>query len=615
MGNGNAPFRLGLLIFLLLLSLAAVDLAGAEEDGPVVRITWPNEGETLYAGPTSLLYKVPVKGRIEGITEDPASVEVRLDVFRGEEQIGPSLRTTPASDGSFTFKVTVNPHGTRREFEIAFSDCGTACHSEGQMALQPGQLRLEVTATGPNGRQSVAVRHVTVDVSGQATVPVQVLVDGEPAAGVTVSAATRVYLWRARYGSGVTGVDGQAEVSVEALGQAPTTYLFRVDPTLVDGVLYEGADSARVVLPPGARSAPSITLTATGRRGTISGQVQGDEAATIHAVRPADGSTMAMEATASGAFSFEDVPIDRYRLTAGGPVASVDLTADPVANDVTLPTGSEPAPVAILAEDETGARLPFAWATSDGESGIAHPRSGAIRLANAGAGASLMVHAPGYFSQAQVVSGDLPLRVALSRRPETRLLPWGDGRLVLPAGSRFEMDGRMITLEQGWIWGEGADAAPFTVATPAASVTIATGNFALEVLSSDRGWLYLFDGAATVRRNDDPPVVVEGGQMVNLWRGEGLRPVSYDPVAVAVLAPEGAPSWMPAVWERELRAQLRDRLARAGIGIAQVITFVTYSLALLAALASPLLAVYVWRRWRPAGERAAGWETGADVDG
>ena len=43
-----------------------------------------------------------------------------------------------------------------------------------------------------------------------------------------------------------------AQVRVEALSQAPTHYVLRVEPTVVDGVLFESVAPVSVTVPPGA---------------------------------------------------------------------------------------------------------------------------------------------------------------------------------------------------------------------------------------------------------------------------------------------------------------------------------------------------------------------------
>ena len=106
---------------LALLFLVSIKTTTAQSGDLAVELEWPNEDETLYAGPSSLLYKIPIKGWISTSTFSPADIKVRLEVFEGFELIG-SLETIPDGDGRFQFFTTVNPRGSSEEFTIAFND-------------------------------------------------------------------------------------------------------------------------------------------------------------------------------------------------------------------------------------------------------------------------------------------------------------------------------------------------------------------------------------------------------------------------------------------------------------------------------------------------------------
>ncbi|HSM55641.1 MAG TPA: carboxypeptidase regulatory-like domain-containing protein [Candidatus Sulfomarinibacteraceae bacterium] len=613
----------GVALGVLLLWLAPTVAHAQDGDSALsVMIEWPNEGETFYAGPSSLLYKVPIKGRVESETHEPDEIAVQLDVFHGDELIGTLLHDLDEG-GGFEFQVTVNPHGSTEQFTIGFYDCGLLCHSEGEMPLRPGHLRLLVTATARDGAEASATRQVTVDVAQTATVPVDVVLDGEQVAvaDVTVSAATRVYLWRARFGSGLSDSEGRAEVAVEALSQAPTEYVFRVEPTVVDGVLYEGLAPETVRLPPGAESAPPITLAVTSRRGSIAGSLSsaavvpgGTE---VWAIRLPDGAAFRTEINEEGRFQFSDLPVDEYLVTLDhaallqsgwqSPPHTLDL-AQELEAEATLALAQLPGvPLQGVIRDESGLPLPFAWVDvrDSGATAATTPDDGRFTLGGLQREPTTVTfQAPGHYARAQVVeaqSGEAH-SVALVRKPDTRALAWGQGEVVVPVESEATLEGQTVILEQGWLWGEGGDA-PLQLETPVATMAVDEGRFALEYLPGRHAWFYLFEGAAELRSpSGGEAIALQGGQMVNLYNGEGLRVVSYEPAVVHALHGRQA-SPLPVAWEPTMSARVRDGLARLGIGAAQVVTFVTYLLVILSLLSLPLLPLYLTRRRRRASQQ------------
>jgi hypothetical protein len=85
-------------LIVLVMTTADLDAAQAQSETLGIVIEWPNEGETLYAGPSSLLYKIPVKGRVHSNVFNNDEIEVQLKIFKGTISIG-SLVTTPNPDG------------------------------------------------------------------------------------------------------------------------------------------------------------------------------------------------------------------------------------------------------------------------------------------------------------------------------------------------------------------------------------------------------------------------------------------------------------------------------------------------------------------------------------
>lgn len=75
-------------------------------------------------------------------------------------------------------------------------------------------------------------------------------------------------------------------------------------------------------------------------------------------------------------------------------------------------------------------------------------------------------------------------------------------------------------------------------------------------------------------------------------------PVPLNLTVIEAVQGNSRPSITP-VWQPELSAQLRDRLALIGINAAQIITFVTYLLALLSLVGLPLGGLLWWVKNHP----------------
>lgn len=612
-----------ILIFtgLALLLLLTVKTTAAQSGSLAVELEWPNEGETLYAGPSSLLYKIPIKGWITTSAFNPADIIVRLEVFEDSESIG-SLETTLDADGRFQFFTTVNPKGSSEEFTIAFNDCGEQCHSPGDMDLQPGKLQLRVTAIDPDGDEATATRNITVDIAEPATVPVTVLLadDSEQVVEqVNVTASTWVYMWRARFGHGITDEEGVTAVQVEALSQSPTEYLFKIEPTVVDGILYEGVESVAVDLLPGAVTAPPITLRVMAYTGAISGRLTGmsDEVVddlSVWAIRLPDGEGYQTPPSAQGIFTFPSVPIDHYLIAVGDDqTIENDIQSQPRSIDLFENRESEvDISLAMMVGnhlrgqvlDEANVALPFAWVTVEGKGQpfSAALDSGTVMLNGLPFGAyPIIVSAPGYYSRKQLVDlsfGSLSdVDLVLTQRPETRQLSWGTGTVILPPETQAVIENDTVILERGWLWGENDAAAPFIIQTPRAYITLTSGRFALIYLPGEQAWLYQWNGRAQMQPiNSSEPIVLQSGQMINLLNDEGLHAVSFNPIVVAALNPNTTLP-IPITWEPTLGARLRDQLAQAGINTAQIVTFITYFIVLLSLFLIPVTAVYwQWKR-------------------
>ncbi|MAT98643.1 MAG: hypothetical protein CL608_15985 [Anaerolineaceae bacterium] len=610
-------FGVGVCLLLALAFSGYTLPAAAQTDSLAVYLEWPNEGETFYAGPTSLLYSIPIKGWVEAGELDPAAIAVRLELVQAGAVTG-ELSSTLQPDGTFEFLVTVNPAGSDGKFPSEHLTCGDYCHLPGSMDLPAGAVTLRVTAVSSQTNQQAQVeRHITVDRSDYTAVPITVyLADtpDQPVAGVKVSASTWLYLWRSRSFSGISNAQGQALVRAEALAEAPTNYVFRVEPTVVDGVLYEGITTAELTLAPGETSVSTpLTLTVQAHAGQVSGTISGleqSEPLSVWAVRLPTGESYQTTAE-QGAFTFAPLPIDRYLLT----MDDADLTQNGltcVGDDVDLLAGYEgTAEISLAATaglwvngrilDETGTTLPFAWLTPE-QVGAPHsvlPGSNSYLVSELPRKAvSLLINAPGYYSRAKRVdlsSGPVSdADTSLTPQPGTQRVPWGDGVVIVPAESRAEVADGEFVLESGWLWGHTDGSAPIVIHTAVAEISLASGGFALEYLPGKQGWLYVENGRAQVQwRGDETIVDVQAGQMVNLLNDAGLQAVSLDPVVVAALHADRS-SPLPLVWEPTLRARIRDQLARVGISTAQLITFITYFLVLTSLFIIPFVTLYLW---------------------
>jgi hypothetical protein len=560
-----------------------------------VAITRPGEDETFYCSHASLFYVVPVTGRVASTDYDPAEIEVTLELVQAGDLVG-SQTGSPLEDGSFAFEVSASLIGIHEGELNREKECGI-CHRAARLSLPVGPSLLRIVATDPAGNQAVTERHVKQDCSGTAAVPIRVVSAENPAEGlahVPVVGSAWLYEWRARSARVVTGANGEGVLQVEALAEEPTTYLIEVIPTRVDGVLYEATEAVTVTLPPGAKSTSLITLRVEPQRGEISGQLTGAGPAPgweVFAISPSDGASFRTQAGADGAFRFSGLPLAEYVLAPDVAALAQDgFTALRGRVDFASSTSvTISLPVARvdtwLVEgtviDQEGAPLPFAWLTAGEGAGPATvaAATGAYALDGLPAGRqTLVAAAPGYYSQAQIVdpTGETAARAdyRLVRRPQTQLVAWGRGQIVIPPESDVTVYEQQIELRHGWIWGAGGDSQPLTVSAAGIDVVLEGGRFALEVVRGQTGWLYLMEGQGTVsRQGGAEPLAVGGGEMVAL--AEKAHPVSLvaEPTMVNVLHALSKPPTDP-VWQPSPAAIIRDRLALLGLDVAPAVLWI-----------------------------------------
>lgn len=621
-------FRTSCLCVVLLLGAPGgpASAARAQAADLMISLTRPWEGETFYAGPSSLQYNFPVSGWVVSQSHDPRDVEVRLDVIQGQTVVS-TLTTQPVADGSFAVYLTVNPEGSQWVFPSELLACADACHYQTELALPPGQVLLHITATDPAGNQVVVERRITIDRADYASVPVQVIVDGaaeRSIANIPVKASAWLYMWRARYTLAATDETGLALIRVEALSEAPTQYVVRVEPSVVDGVLYESVQPVAVTLLPGATSTPVLTLHIRGQTGQIVGRLSGiTDSVPIRAIHLPDGAYYLTQTTTTGAFAFSDIPIGRYYLVAeAGALAALGLSNE---GQILNLANSPQAAVSIstvplvgtrlqgVVQDKAGAPLPFAWVTLDqtGRGKPVDPDSGSWSFWDVPPQSkTVVVSAPGFYSQAYAFAAaanpNSPLVFNLTQRPETRHLTWGTGEIIVPPESQAAVTDEHIRLDTGWLWGSGQSQRPLTLQTASAVISIQSGTFALERLPGQSTWLYMFEGEADVQTADDAQlgVSVSANSMMILSDNEELIPVPFDAAVAAALHPGSTSPLLPA-WEPALGAQLRDRVALMGINAAQFITLITYLMVLVSLFIIPVSGVLWWiKRTRPNGKHS-----------
>jgi hypothetical protein len=368
-------------------------------------------------------------------------------------------------------------------------------------------------------------------------------------------------------------------------------------------------EPVNITLPAGAAKHESITLEVHVKTAQIGGQLTGadsNEPFEISAIHLPDGSLTKTKAI-NGKFEFQKLLSGEYLISV---VSQNGIQANPVKADLTKTSQANitlelnsipPNELQGIVQDEILTPLPFAWITTASNLTVSpDPVTGKYSFAGAdSANLIITANAPGYYSQAKVIdlSKDLTgnLDFTLVRQPGTKVLSWGDGEIVISSESIFSNDEAGIALTRGWIWGQSTTAAPQSVQLAEMQIVLTNGIFAIEYLPPSGGWFYLSDGEALIKIADGTEVHVRGGEMVALSDGALPHPVPYDSSVIAVMR-SNSDVPVATVWEPSLSAQLRDRLARIGINVAQVITFVTYMLVLTAIAALLIGGLYsLWK--------------------
>ena len=287
----------------------------------IINLARPGEGETFYAGPSSLLYNIPIHGWVGSDLYASEEIKVELAIYQNSKLVS-TQETRLDENGEYAFYATVNPEGSTENFPATEADCASYCHYLSELVLPAGEMTLELTAVDPAGNQDRLERHIIVDRSAYVHIPLEINIEGANITNhsldnIPITASTWIYMWRSRHFAESTNNLGHANIRVEALAESPTHYWLQVEPSIVEGKLYFSDEPVEVILPPGATSAPPVSLNIKTRVGRIDGTVVGiDEplvsAARVLAIRTTDGVYFSEELSAQGDFLFDDIPLYEY---------------------------------------------------------------------------------------------------------------------------------------------------------------------------------------------------------------------------------------------------------------------------------------------------------------
>ncbi|MFZ5857937.1 MAG: WD40 repeat domain-containing protein [Chloroflexota bacterium] len=586
------------------------------DDTLSVTIFNPANGETLY---THFEYVAPVvlEGRVESLNYPVTEINVSLEIWNGSERIS-TLETQPTEGGTFAFRLGVNPAGHMLiENDPAAPLSCHACHDDFnvQSYLPYGDARLVVLATSPDGTQVRDERWVVSDASRTASVPVKVVdaSSGEPIQGLFIQSYSQLYEWRGRNATATSSADGTAILTVEALSEAPTRFEIGVPPQVVDGVFYKAQENASILIEPGAISGTSVTLMVDAQTGKIEGSLEGDidsipAGITVWAFSQPVGPIFGTETKSDGSFSFTDLPVSDYVLFPDPEMMrSLKLTTQPQNVDLTESPSStlviKSNPVdgstvqGVVAGDENG-WLPFVWLVGTyGKTYQVELNSGEWSIQNMETdGSTWTASAPGYYSrEINISKGNMTdaLSIKLERRPDTTVILWGQGEIIIPSETMAQASGGNITFVSGWVWGDNPGSESVTLETQEASIRVDGGRFAVQRLPGGTAWFHLFEGGAEVRSNrNDTTLMLLPGDVVALSEKNDMQPITYRDGMVQIIEGIGSSPLSP-VWKPTLAERIGSKMEEFGVGSAQIITFITYIITLLS-LVGFLLFLLKW---------------------
>jgi len=606
-------FSIGLFFTGLVLLSLTPQTSFAQGEQLEVHIAAPYEGEVLYAGPSSLLYKTTIRGWVISLLTDLPQVVVKLEIYHGEELVGQDQQKLGA-DGTFTFYATVNPAGSAGSFTAKQEWCGTLCHSPGEVALQPGLLRIHVIAEEPGGNRADDERLVTVDNTSYALLPVQLIpATGEmPLSGIKISAASRLYLWRGRSALGMTDDTGYAELRVEALSAARTIYSVEIEPTVIDGVLYEGIRPEELIIPPDGDRGELVRLLVRGRKGRISGAIEDvspDQVGSLQVlgVQIPEGITFTSRVNPDGTFSLENLPVQRFLLILvheGRGFSS--LWSTPIELDL-VQSGQagvrldmphiDQGTLSGAVRDETGNVIPFALVTveSANQTVSVSPLDGTFFLDDLSLEPqSIRIDAPGFFSQRRVLqpltTGQISEEITITLQRQEGVVRHlaSSAEVLVPPETNASIDVDAILLDNGWLWGSSGKADPLMIVTQSDEIKLFNAEFSLASIPGTDGWLYIRNGNAEITNTDSHrTVAVRPGEMIHL-NCEGTCPAVPADMRV-ITAMQAAIPPIREKWEPTLLDRVRDWISNLGVLSAQLITGMVYVAMLAAMIVVPVI--------------------------
>ncbi len=577
-----------------------------------ISIATPSNGESLYAHPN---YTAPVQvtGQVAYTDMEVSQIDVYLELWSEGIRMA-ILPVELLPDGSFSIDLGINPNGDDPVQSATQLDAGSIvcddCHTEYLAAsfLPHGEVQIIAWATTPEDQFASDSRWVTVDVSSTSELYITVVdeLTGSPVPGVSVDAVTRLYEWRPRNFSGITGKDGVATIALETLSQASTTYAIDIPGQIVNGRYYAGTQAVEVSYQPGESSIQNIALMVEHQIGQILGRLQApgnvqQEALSVWAFHPPSGPIYVTE-TSAGNFAFAELPISDYLVFPDfealelnglmGSAQKIDLSAS---FEGELEIRAIPHKGTILSgrvvDQETG-WLPFAWITrSDGSLNPVDVFHGEWVTSLSSSDQSVAINAPGYYSQTITNQSDQstkPQTIALKRSPELRSISVGNGEIFIPAESQASVELDSITLETGWLWGYGSHDHALLIRLPEADIKWSSGKFAIERLPNQTTWLYLLDGSAEIKaHNSEDVILVQPGMMVAIPEKGQIVSIPYNRNLVSALK-HSTETISDIVWEPTWNDNFQSYLGKFAVGTAQLVTFSTYSLILLSMVSIPL---------------------------
>ncbi len=583
-----------------------------------VLISSPSNGETLYArsGITAAAFVV---GQVHAADADMKDVQVQLSVWSGDQQTA-TLHIAPSPTGQFKFNLSINPQGgIPYIIKPGGADC-VPCHEDfrPQAPMPNGDVQLVVTVSGPDGIRASDERWIKVDSSKTITLPVEIVdaLTNQPLPGLPIRANAVFYEWRSGFGHGMTEQNGVAQIALNQLTQAPTLYSVSIPPTVYQGKLYSSDEPVSVSLTPDETSYSTVTLTARAQTGQLTGYVTRNDlggipsGTKIWVVQLPAGPSYSANLDAENGFSLPQIPVGRYlvlpdpNLLLGSGLSargqSVNLSDSPQSSTVINLEKSDSISGTVSSFD--GEALPFAWLTVNGNSKAfsTSPFSGTFLISELTANVkSVSVSAPGYFSRAQhLTDTSQPLNFQLEVQPETQRLAWGNGSLIVPPETEATINALAVNLDQGWLWGNGGASQPLVITLPFAQISMLNADFAIEYPAEGTGWLYVHKGDAQLVFDGEPaPVEVGSGQMIALV--SGAQPIPMEEAVITALHPALASVPILEIVKPSPGTQLQNWLEKAGIGIAQIVTFITYILSLVALFTIPLIGLFSsWKKRR-----------------